>query len=145
MGKGVFNTSDGVKVENQVGADAENIYTKAWNVKVNDAAKRVVKFTKLANASSPEAYRLHVAPDAIEISAASSERMCSFFSFIGSTSFCITPVSYHIAGGKARKSTAAAVLFRCCGALGGAPHFPIDGEGEGERETRNFTLRLTPC
>ena len=60
MGKGVFNTSDGVKVENQVGADAENIYTKAWNVKVNDAAKRVVKFTKLANASSPEAYRLHV-------------------------------------------------------------------------------------
>ena len=73
MGKGVFNTSDGVKVENQVGADAENIYTKAWNVKVNDAAKRVVKFTPLANASSPEAYRLHVAPDAIEISAASSE------------------------------------------------------------------------
>ena len=73
MGKGVFNTSDGVKVENQVGADAENIYTKAWNVKVNDAAKRVVKFTKLANASSPEAYRLHVATDAIEISAASSE------------------------------------------------------------------------
>ncbi len=45
MGKGVFNTSDGVKVENQVGADAENIYTKAWNAKVNDAAKRVVKFT----------------------------------------------------------------------------------------------------
>ena len=44
MGKGVFNTSDGVKVENQVGADAENIYTKTWNVKVNDAAKRVVKF-----------------------------------------------------------------------------------------------------
>lgn len=73
MGKGVFNTSDGVKVENQVGADAENIYTKAWNVKVNDTAKRVVKFTKLANASSPEAYKLHVAPDAIEISAASSE------------------------------------------------------------------------
>ena len=73
MGKGVFNTSDGVKVENQVGADAENIYTKAWNVKVNDAAKRVVKFTPLANASSPEAYRLRVAPDAIEISAASSE------------------------------------------------------------------------
>ena len=73
MGKGVFNTSDGVKVENQVGADAENIYTKAWNVKVNDAAKRVVKFTKLANASSPEAYKLHVASDAIEISAASSE------------------------------------------------------------------------
>ena len=34
MGKGVFNTSDGVKVENQVGADAENIYTKAWTVKV---------------------------------------------------------------------------------------------------------------
>lgn len=59
MGKGVFKTSDGVKVENQVGADAENIYTKAWNVKVNDAAKRVVKFTKLANASSPEAYKLH--------------------------------------------------------------------------------------
>ena len=73
MGKGVFNTSDGVKVENQVGADAENIYTKTWNVKVNDAAKRVVKFTPLANASSPEAYRLRVAPDAIEISAASSE------------------------------------------------------------------------
>ena len=73
MGKGVFKTSDGVKVENQVGADAENIYTKAWNTKVNDAAKRVVKFTKLANASSPEAYKLHVASDAIEISAASSE------------------------------------------------------------------------
>ena len=73
MGKGVFNTSDGVKVENQVGADAENIYTKAWNAKVNDAAKRVVKFTKLANASSPEAYKLHVATDAIEICAASSE------------------------------------------------------------------------
>ena len=54
MGKGVFKTSDGVKVENQVGADAENIYTKAWNAKVNDAAKRVVKFTKLANASSPD-------------------------------------------------------------------------------------------
>ena len=46
MGKGVFKTSDGVKVENQVGADAENIYTKAWNAKVNDAAKRVVKFTQ---------------------------------------------------------------------------------------------------
>ena len=73
MGKGVFKTSDGVKVENQVGADAENIYTKAWNAKVNDAAKRVVKFTKLANASSPEAYKLHVASDVIEISAASSE------------------------------------------------------------------------
>lgn len=73
MGKGVFSTAGGVKVENQVGADAENIYTKAWNAKVNDAAKRVVKFTKLANASSPEAYKLHVAPDAIEISAASSE------------------------------------------------------------------------
>ena len=69
MGKGVFKTSDGVKVENQVGADAENIYTKAWNAKVNDAAKRVVKFTKLANASSPEAYKLHVAPGASEISA----------------------------------------------------------------------------
>ena len=73
MGKGVFSTAGGVKVENQVGADAENIYTKAWNAKVNDAAKRVVKFTKLANASSPEAYKLHVASDAIEISAASSE------------------------------------------------------------------------
>ena len=73
MGKGVFSTAGVVKVENQVGADAENIYTKAWNAKVNDAAKRVVKFTKLANASSPEAYKLHVAPDAIEISAASSE------------------------------------------------------------------------
>ena len=73
MGKGVFSTAGGVKVENQVGADAENIYTKAWNAKVNDAAKRVVKFTRLANASSPEAYKLHVTPDAIEISAASSE------------------------------------------------------------------------
>ena len=39
MSKGVFKTSDGVKVENQVGAYAENIYTKAWNAKVNDAAK----------------------------------------------------------------------------------------------------------
>lgn len=40
MGKGVFSTAGGVKVENQVGADAENIYTKAWNAKVNDAAYR---------------------------------------------------------------------------------------------------------
>ena len=40
---------------------------------LRQAAERVVKFTKLANASSPEAYKLHVASDSIEISAASSE------------------------------------------------------------------------
>ena len=47
MGKGVFSTAGVVKVENQVGADAENIYTKAWNAKVNDAAKRAHHRTSL--------------------------------------------------------------------------------------------------
>ena len=74
MNKGMFRM-DGraVKVENEVGPEAESIYTMAWQQQNKPTAKRVVRYTKLDNASSPEAYRLHIAPDTVLVSASTAE------------------------------------------------------------------------
>ena len=55
-GKGAFSTATTkVKLINEVGADAENIYSKQWSAKADNNAQQVVRFTRLANATSPEA------------------------------------------------------------------------------------------
>lgn len=77
MRKGYFRTDRPFKVENKVGTEVQNPYdaflTKAT---AHDAAmKRVVRYVKAdAPASASfEAYRLHVTPDTIEVSAAGKE------------------------------------------------------------------------
>ena len=73
-GKGYFSTSTPtVKIVNEAGTDAENIYTRSWHQTNSDAAKQTIKFVKLQNASSPEAYRLHITADSIVVSAASAD------------------------------------------------------------------------
>ena len=70
-GKGSFSTTAKLKVVNEVGAEAENIYSKQFTANTADDARQVVRFTRLDGASSPEAYRLHVTKDTLLISAAS--------------------------------------------------------------------------
>lgn len=73
-GKGYFSTSNPtVKIVNEAGTDAENIYTRSWQQSNSASAKQTIKFTKLQNASSPEAYRLHITADSIVVSAASAD------------------------------------------------------------------------
>lgn len=73
-GKGAFSTATTkVKLINEVGADAENIYSKQWSAKADNNAQQVVRFTRLANATSPEAYNLHITKDTLLISAASAD------------------------------------------------------------------------
>ena len=68
-GKGAFSTATTkVKLINEVGADAENIYSKQWSAKADNNAQQVVRFTRLANATSPEAYNLHITKDTLLIS-----------------------------------------------------------------------------
>ena len=62
-GKGAFSTNAKLKVVNEVGAEAENIYSKQFTANTADDARQVVRFTRLDGASSPEAYRLHVTKD----------------------------------------------------------------------------------
>ena len=72
-GKGAFSTTAKLKVVNEVGAEAENIYSKQFTANTADDARQVVRFTRLDGASSPEAYRLHVTKDTLLISAASAD------------------------------------------------------------------------
>lgn len=72
-GKGAFSTDAKLKVVNEVGAEAENIYSKQFTANTADDARHVVRFTRLDGASSPEAYRLHVTKDTLLISAASAD------------------------------------------------------------------------
>lgn len=71
--KGVFKTTTPIKVENQVGDTAQNVFIQPWAATSSADAKRVVRYTQLSNATSAEAYRLHVGTDTIEVSAASRE------------------------------------------------------------------------
>ena len=73
-GKGVFDCkSQSFKVVNEAGTEALNIYSKVWADRHDGNAKKVVRFTPLKGASSPEAYRLHVSKDTLLISAASAD------------------------------------------------------------------------
>ena len=73
-GKGVFDiNATSLKVVNEAGSAAHNIYSEALFDKSSDAAQRVVRFTAMRNATSTEAYRLHVTPDTLLISAASAD------------------------------------------------------------------------
>ena len=73
-GKGYFSTSTPtVKIVNEAGPDAENIYTRSWQQTNSPTAKQTIKLIKLHNASSPEAYRLHITADSIVMSAASAD------------------------------------------------------------------------
>lgn len=71
--KGVFKITTPIKVENQVGDMAQNVFIQPWAGTSSANAKRVVRYTQLNNAASAEAYRLHVGTDTIEVSAASRE------------------------------------------------------------------------
>lgn len=72
--KGVFGTAaNSFKIKNEAGPDAENIYTAEFSAKSAPQARRVVRFTRLAGASSGEAYTLHITPDTLLISAASAD------------------------------------------------------------------------
>lgn len=62
-----------MKVVNEVGAEAENIYSEQFTANTADDARQVVRFTRLDGTSSPEAYRLHVTKDTLLISAASAD------------------------------------------------------------------------
>ena len=71
--KGSFNiNADRLKVLNLVGDDACNIYSSHVLAKHSDKARNVVVLQHLDNASSPEAYRLHITNDTLSISAASA-------------------------------------------------------------------------
>ncbi len=73
-GKVFFPTEvKAVKIVNEAGSDADNIYSKAWTDKNSASAKQVVAFKRLKGAASPEAYRLHINRDSIVISAASAD------------------------------------------------------------------------
>ena len=71
--KGSFNiNADRLKVLNLVGNDARNIYSAHVLDRHSDQAQHVVLLQHLNNASSPEAYRLHITTDTLSISAASA-------------------------------------------------------------------------
>ena len=52
-GKGAFSTDAKLKVVNEVGAEAENIYSKQFTANTADDARQVVRFTRLNGAASP--------------------------------------------------------------------------------------------
>lgn len=67
-GKGVFDTSaTSFKIVNEVGTTADNIYSREWLQRHDKNATQVVRYARLNNASSPEAYRLHVTKDSVVI------------------------------------------------------------------------------
>lgn len=71
--KGSFNiNADKFKVLNLVGNDARNIYSSHVLDRHSLQAQHVVLLQHLNNASSPEAYRLHITTDTLSISAASA-------------------------------------------------------------------------
>ena len=72
--KGFFNIADkAVKVDNEAGDDAINIYSRQFIAQNTAQARRVARFTALHGAQSAEAYRIHVTPDTLLVSAASAE------------------------------------------------------------------------
>ena len=72
--KGFFPSApENVKVENLAGDVAENIYSKPWLKAAKNDARRVVRFDRMANPSSPEAYRLHITSDTLLVSAATAD------------------------------------------------------------------------
>lgn len=72
--KGFFPSAPGnVKVENLAGDVAENIYSKPWLKAAKNDGRRVVRFARMANPSSPEAYRLHITSDTLLVSAATAD------------------------------------------------------------------------
>ena len=74
MGKGYFKTKgSSFRVDNQVGSNAYNIYSAHWIKRSNGNARRLVCFSSLPGVVSAEAYRLHVTPDTIEVSASGKE------------------------------------------------------------------------
>ena len=73
-GKGFFPAdAKTVKIINEAGSDALNIYSRPWTDRHSSDARQVVLFRRLAGAASSEAYRLHVSRDSIVISAASAD------------------------------------------------------------------------
>lgn len=72
LGKGVFATAHGVTIDNAVGAETESVFTPEWarRAAVQGEKSRVLRYSRLEGAASPEAYRLHVVRDTMEISAA---------------------------------------------------------------------------
>lgn len=72
--KGFFPSApENVKVENLAGDVAENIYSKPWLKAAKNDGRRVVCFARMANPSSPEAYRLHITSDTLLVSAATAD------------------------------------------------------------------------
>lgn len=72
--KGAFDVNAAAfKVVNEAGDDARNIYSAACFAKASDNAGCVVRFVRLENASSTEAYRLHITSDTLLVSAASAD------------------------------------------------------------------------
>ena len=71
LGKGVFATAHGVTIDNAVGAETESVFTPEWarRAAVHGEKSRVLRYSRLEGAASPEAYRLHVVRDTMEISA----------------------------------------------------------------------------
>ena len=73
-GKGFFpSLPKAVKVVNEAGDIADNLYSQKWMAQSSSDAKHVVVLKHLDGASSPEAYRLHVGKDSMVISAASAD------------------------------------------------------------------------
>ena len=72
-GKGLFRTAEGIKVENLVGNEAQNVFMPAWAASSDARARRVLRLERLGQAVSPEAYRLHIGTDTMVVSAASRE------------------------------------------------------------------------
>ncbi len=72
--KGFFNIADkAVKVDNEAGNDAVNIFSRPFIEQATTQARRVARFTAMRGAQSAEAYRIHVTPDTLLVSAASAE------------------------------------------------------------------------
>lgn len=72
--KGTFSLEGkALKVVNEAGREAENIYSAPYISGSSATARQVLRFTRLTGAASAEAYRLHVAPDTLLISAASAD------------------------------------------------------------------------
>ncbi len=83
FGKGVFATSGAIKVENTVGEMAENVFVPSWAADAKGQTDRVVRYAKLVGASSPEAYRLHVVADTLQIEAAAKEGFMRAWQTVG--------------------------------------------------------------
>ncbi len=82
--KGFFNIADkAVKVENEAGDNAVNIYSRQFMEQGTAQSRRVARFTALRGAQSPEAYRIHVTPDTLLVSAASAEGFLRAWQTIG--------------------------------------------------------------